>query len=133
MKVPKIFIRERADWREPIIAGVEECYDDTVEKTGRRSVRWILKDNKQFDHLARLANGTVCEHCLEPMPAKPGPESVKRFAEVYDKPTGSVVLPWRERVMAGCCPVCGSEVSTEMFEAMHEGVLPDIPEIEETT
>jgi RNA polymerase subunit RPABC4/transcription elongation factor Spt4 len=81
--------------------------------------------------LKRLAQGTACEHCLEVFPAKPGPDTVREFEKVYDKPTGPVRMPWRERVTAGCCPMCGSEISTEFFEALHQGVLPDIPDIEE--
>jgi hypothetical protein len=131
VKVPRIFINERPDWRRPIIAKVEECYDDTVEATGRRSVRHILDDNYQFDDLKRLAQGTACAECLEVFPAKPGPDTVGEFRKVYDKPSGPVVLPWQARVIARCCPMCGSEISTEYFEALHEGVLPEIPEIEE--
>lgn len=129
----RIQVFERDEWRDPVIAKVEECYDHTVEATGRRSFRWILHDNKQFEHLRRLAEGTICENCLESFPVRPIPANVKRFAEIYDKPTGPVRLPWRERVMTGCCPVCGSEVSPEFFEALHEGVLPEIPDIEESS
>ena len=127
---PRYVIIEHAGWREPIIGAVEECYDDTVEATGRRSYRHILSDAKQFEHLKRLADGTACGTCLEVFPERPGPDSVKAFRDVYEKP--GQLVPWRERVMAGCCPMCGNEVSTEFFEALHEGVLPTIPDIEET-
>ena len=130
-RAPVILVNERDEWRDPVIAAVEECYDETTMQTGRRSVRWILKDNKQFDHLRRLAEGTICAECLESFPERPSPASVKRFGEIYGGKPGAVQLPWRERVMAGCCPVCGSEVSTEMFEALHEGTLPPIHDIEE--
>lgn len=131
MSVPRMFISERDEWRDPVIAKVEECYDDTVERTGKRSYRWILHDAKQFEHLRRLAAGTICGNCLESFPEKPCSASVKRFEEIYGGRGGPVVLPWRDRVMSGCCPVCGSEVSTEMFEAMHQGTLPPIHDIEE--
>jgi hypothetical protein len=125
----RITIRQREEWREPILAAVEECYDETVERTGRRGVRWILHDRKQFETLKRLADGTACAECMEVFPERPSASSVKRFAEVYDKP--GQVLPWRQRVMQGCCPVCGAEVSTEYFQALHQGLLPKIPPIEE--
>ena len=128
-RAPVIFVNEKPGWREPIIAAAEECYDETTQFTGRRSVRHILKDNKQFEHLNRLAQGTACGHCLEVFPEKPGPGAVKAFGDVYDKP--GQIVPWRERVQAGCCPMCGYEVSTEFFEALHEGTLPPIHDIEE--
>lgn len=127
----RFVILERADWREPILAAAEECYDETT--TERRSVRWILKDAKQFEHLRRLAQGTACENCLEVFPERPSPASVRRFEEVYGQKPGPVQIPWRSRVMAGCCPMCGCEISTEMFEALHQGVLPPINPIEEAS
>lgn len=124
----RIKVTEHPNWREPVLADVQECYDLTAERMQRRSVRWILHDNKQFEHLDRLARGLICAECLEVFPARPGADTVTTFREVYDKPAQR--LPWRERVMAGCCPVCGSEVSPEYFQALHEGTLPEIPDIE---
>lgn len=122
-------ITERDEWRRPILAAHEECYDETSEQTLQRSVRHILKDRYQFEDLKRLAEGRACENCLEVFPERPCAANVRRFDEVYGgKP---FPLPWRQRVMQGCCPVCGSEISTEMFEALHKGTLPPLPSLEE--
>lgn len=124
MSLP-IFINEREEWRKPVNAVAEETYDLGADK-GRRDVRWIIDGPEQFEVLRRLAEGTVCSECMETMPAKPSPGTVSRFREVYaDKPEPTRSR-WLGRVMQGCCPVCGSEVSTEMFEAQYRGVLPPI-------
>ena len=126
----RIQIFENDSWRRPANAVAEETYDLGKFKD-RRDVRWVFHDRYQFEDLKRLAEGTLCSECLEPMPAKPSAASVNRFREVYagkPLPIGSV---WRERVLNGCCPVCGSEVSTEFFEAMYRGTLPPIPDVED--
>ena len=122
---PYILVNERDEWRKPVYAVAEETHDLGRDK-GRREVRWIVDGPDQFSVLRRLSEGTVCVECMETMPARPGPGTVSRFREVYGDKPEPTKSTWLPRVMSGCCPVCGSEVSTEMFEAMYRGVLPPI-------
>jgi len=127
----RIQILERDGWRKPVQAVAEETYGLSGGQHGRRDVQWIIDGPDQFEVLRRLAEGSICSECMEPMPCRPSLANVDRFRAVYaDKPEPTRSR-WLARVTQGCCPTCGSEVSTEMFEAQYRGVLPDIPPTED--
>lgn len=126
-----IHVFENEAWRRPVNAAAEETYDLEGAQHGRRDVRWVFHDRYQFEDLKRLAEGMVCSSCLEVFPAKPGADTVTRFREVYGGKPEPIGSRWRQRVMNGCCPICGTEVSTEYFEALYRGTLPPIPDYPE--
>jgi hypothetical protein len=120
------------DWRRPpTIVHVEPLARGPVLAGEETAVQWTIGGPvaQQVEDAERLAKGLICPNCMEPLPAKPGLDSLVFFREVWtDKPE-----PWRTRALdlaaQGCCPVCACSVDESMHELFHEGVEPGLPDL----
>lgn len=116
-------------WRRRPEYIAEECYSYyRGEKT--RAIRWIITGPHMEEDAERLLKGLVCSNCLEPFPAKPGPDTLQLFIDAnlhYPYPEGV----WHDLVRQSRCPMCQDEVSYEYANLLHEGQLPSLPPIEE--
>ncbi len=107
----------------PVIAQAEEAAD--LSAPGEEStIKWYIGE-ETFD---RIAMGMVCSNCLEPFPAPPSIRNTSRWREQAHEYAG---LRTPDEVMSiisrGQCPVCQTEVSTEMTSVMHRGADPFAP------
>lgn len=109
-------------WRRKPTFDVEECY--TLTPGGlNRGIKYIIKGPHQKEDEDRILKGLVCANCMEPFPAKPGPDTLQLFID------SNIRYPrdereWHQLVQRGRCPMCGDEVSYEYAGLMHMGTLP---------
>jgi hypothetical protein len=109
-------------WRRKPSFDVEECYTQTRDGLSR-GIRYIIKGPHQYEDEERVLKGLVCANCMEPFPAKPGPDTLQLFIDSNLRyPHDQHV--WHRLVRQGRCPMCAEEVSYEYANLMHEGTLP---------
>lgn len=108
----------------PVNAHAEEV-QDLAAPGDDSTIKWFIGQ----DGIDRIAAGLVCGSCLEPFPAPPDIKNTKVWrdhAHHYAK------LRTKDELLAlvvkNKCPVCQSEVSTEMFAVTHKGADPFEPE-----
>lgn len=107
-------------WRRKPSFDVEECYS-YYRGVQTRAIRFILKGPHMFEDQHRVLSGLVCANCMEPFPAKPGPDTLQYFIDSnirYPQPN------WHDLVRQSRCPMCADEVSYEYAALLDEGQLP---------
>jgi hypothetical protein len=107
-------------WRRRPQYVAEECYSFyRGQKT--RAIRFNIVGPHQKEDGERLLKGLVCSNCMEPFPAKPGPDTLQLFIDA------NAFYPqenWHDLVRQSRCPMCGDEVSYEYANLLFEGTLP---------
>jgi hypothetical protein len=109
-------------WRKPIKADAEQTYAFHTRGSGDVDIRWTV-DGDPEELMHRFGNGLACSQCCEVFPARPCLENLTLFAN-YGNPAmpSEIRDAQKQRIANGCCPMCGSEVSPEMFAATFEGI-----------
>lgn len=113
-------------WSDPIIAESEETIFLVPARGDVRlesGIRWAMQERDY----ARVAAGLACPQCATPFPAPVGIMHTKTWREL-----DSTQWRWTAGlehglglVAQGCCPICGFEVSPEMFALQDEGHADD--------
>ncbi|CAB4171895.1 hypothetical protein UFOVP929_28 [uncultured Caudovirales phage] len=107
----------------PIIAHAEETAD-LVHGEEQSTIKWYL-DQEGFD---RIRAGMACGNCLEPFPAPPSIRTTSIWRDHAHEYSGIRTKDeLLDLVLKGRCPICKSEVSSEMVEVNHRGVDPFAP------
>lgn len=113
-------------WRRRVDYVAEECYSYyRGERT--RAIRFNIIGPHQEEDAMRLLKGLVCSNCMEPFPAKPGPDTLQLFIDAnchYPQPN------WHDLVRQSRCPVCGDEVTYEYADLLFQGTLPPLPSLD---
>lgn len=110
------------DHRKPMMARAEETLVQTGLTTAdapmaRRGIRWHLNT----ESMQRIRDLMACWQCLATFPARPCAMNVAMFKDYKHCRPAAVA---NRLIRAGCCPVCGAEISSGMFETQDEGDNP---------
>ena len=115
----RIEVNERDAWRKPLVGTAEDTYGpDRSNERFQRSIVFYIKGDPE-EAKKRFLAGEVCPSCLEVFPVPPCKANLHRFREIYGDKPHPIGTNWFNRVVAGCCPICGNEVSPEMAAAMY--------------
>lgn len=101
----------------PVAAHAEEVAD-IVHGADESTIKWYINQ----DGFDRIRTGMACGSCLEPFPAPPNLRNTKVWRDHAHHYSG---IRTTDELMAlvakGRCPICQSEVSSDMVNATHRG------------
>lgn len=105
----------RPDWRKPLRGMAEETYWTEPSEDGsgdqpRRSIRWLVDD----EGLGRIERLEACPFCLTGFPAPPRPDTWSIW-KTSDFGWLHSLADSKALVRQGRCPICKSEISSEML------------------